>query len=82
MFCLAESLDYAQSLQLLFPARSSNLSMQKQSNFLRYKRNLQLQVYRDDTTIIFAWKKESDEKEKNYLPQPQNFLNISTKPLR
>ena len=38
--------------------------------------------YRDDTTIIFAWKKESDEKEKNYLPQPQNFLNISTKPLR
>ena len=39
-------------------------------------------VYRDDTTIIFAWKKESDEKEKNYLPQPQNFLNISTKPLR
>ena len=41
-----------------------------------------IQVYRDDTTIIFAWKKESDEKEKNYLPQPQNFLNISTKPLR
>ncbi len=35
----------------------------------------------DDTTIIFAWKKEFDEKEKNYLPQPQNFLNISIKPL-
>ena len=46
------------------------------------KTNLKIQVYRDDTTIIFAWKKESDEKEKNYLPQPQNFLNISTKPLR
>ena len=24
--------------------------------------NRQLQVYRDDTTIIFAWKKESDGK--------------------
>ena len=28
------------------------------------KTNLKIQVYRDDTTIIFAWKKESDEKEK------------------
>ena len=43
---------------------------------------IEIPAYRDDTTIIFAWKKESDEKEKNYLPQPQNFLNISTKPLR
>ena len=42
---------------------------------------ISIQVYSDDTTIIFAWKKEFDEKEKNYLPQPQNFLNISTKPL-
>ena len=41
-------------------------------------RTREIQVYRDDTTIIFAWKKESDEKEKSYLPQPQDFLNIGT----
>ena len=28
-------------------------------------RGLSLLDYRDDTTIIFAWKKEFDEKEKN-----------------
>ena len=43
---------------------------------------IEIPAYRDDTTIIFAWKKEYNEKEKNYLPQPQNFLNISTKPLQ
>lgn len=32
--------------------------------------------------MIFACKKESGGKEKNYLPQPQKILNISTKPLQ
>ena len=31
---------------------------------------------------LFLYGKKSDEKENNYLPQPQNFLNISTKSLR
>ena len=26
---------------------------------------IEIPAYRDDTTIIFAWKKEFDEKEKN-----------------
>ena len=43
--------------------------------------NPKSQFYRDDTTIIFAWKKIRRER-KNYLPQPQKVLNISTKPLQ
>ena len=43
---------------------------------------ISIQVYRDDTTIIFAWKKESDGKGKNYLPQHRKVLNISIKPLQ
>ena len=31
----------------------------------REKKSKKIPAYRDDTTIIFAWKKEFDEKEKN-----------------
>ena len=41
--------------------------------------NRQLPIYRDDTTIIFAWKKESDEKEKNYLLQMDDAITTMRK---
>lgn len=35
--------------------------------------NRQLQVYRDDTTIIFAWKKIRRERKKLFTTTTENF---------
>lgn len=45
------------------------------------RNDCELPVYRDDTTIIFVWKKNPTRKKKLFTTTTE-LLNISTKPLQ